>query len=103
MAFDFNIYILIQIGLGILAFIIIVRFLFSMSTKESQYKRSQEQIKTEIDKLKKDLGKIKHEIPGKEFGELMDDLMEEYYTAEQKRELEKINQGFQSGAKMPPR
>ncbi|MFO7711381.1 MAG: hypothetical protein R6V53_06450 [Candidatus Woesearchaeota archaeon] len=71
---------LLKIGLGILAFVLIVRFLFSMSSQE-HYKRSPEQIRKEIEKFKGDLSKLKQKIPSSEYGQLMDDLMEEYYKA----------------------
>ncbi|MGM5487837.1 MAG: hypothetical protein ACQESG_02720 [Nanobdellota archaeon] len=71
---------LLKIGLAILAFILIVRFLFSMSAKE-HYRRTPAQIRKEIERFKGDLTKLKQTIPPKEYGQLMDDLMEEYYKA----------------------
>ncbi|MFP4424458.1 MAG: hypothetical protein ACLFP2_04490 [Candidatus Woesearchaeota archaeon] len=71
---------LLKIGCGILAFVLIVRFLFSMSTQE-HYQRTPAQIRKEIEKFKGDLSKLKQKIPSSEYGQLMDDLMEEYYKA----------------------
>ena len=69
-----------KIVIVLIAFIVIVRFLFSSKGDENEYKRSPEEIKKEIDNFRKD-GKITN----KEYGKLMDDMMEDYYQAEDKK------------------
>lgn len=64
-------------------FYLLVRFLFTGTGKE--FKRPQTLIQKDIEKLKTDVARLKGNLPNKEFGELMDDLMEEYYTAENEK------------------
>lgn len=72
---------LLRIGLAVLAFVIIVRFLFSMDRKHARSKLSKQEVSREIERLKKDIQRLHGKIPNKEYGELMDDLMKEYYDA----------------------
>jgi hypothetical protein len=67
--------------LGMIAFILIVKFIFTSSHEEKNLKITKAQLREELEEIKKNITK-KKKIPTKEEGELMDSVMEDYYQDE---------------------
>ena len=64
----------------VIIFFIMVRFIFTSSREEQEYKLSPKELKEEIEDIKKNM-KFSQDT---HHGELMDSLMEEYYSSEKK-------------------
>jgi uncharacterized membrane-anchored protein YhcB (DUF1043 family) len=69
-----------KVILSIAIFIIMVRFIFSSSREEQESRLSAQEIKEEIREMKKSMRYSDMSARG----EMMDSLMEEYYSSEKK-------------------